>query len=197
MDSPKDAKKGKGKKTKVEKQFPLEKILPLVPVNLEYFVGLRELAKIKNKGDVSSYKQARLLLDVWMFWWNNVQTFMNDIKLRKERLKTNLDVFQEFEEQLKLRKQRDTKDLNRLNKTADSVMVVYLLWSTQCMLYELFSNALPEKNRISLQIVRKDHFLANSSDDDSVSNSVGGPAQPSEKPAVVRSIFKSNVRADA
>lgn len=65
------------------------------------------------------------------------------------------------------------------------------------MLYELFSNALPEKNRISLQIVRKDHFLANSSDDDSVSNSVGGPAQPSEKPAVVRSIFKSNVRADA
>lgn len=52
---------------------------------------------------------------------------MNDIKLRKERLKNNLDVFQEFEEQLKLRKQRDTKDLNRLNKTADSVMVVYLL----------------------------------------------------------------------
>ena len=197
MDSPKDAKKGKGKKTKVDKQFPLEKILPLVPVNLEYFVGLRELTKIKNKGDVSSYKQARLLLDVWMFCWNNVQTFMNDIKLRKERLKTNLDVFQEFEEQLKLRKQRDTKDLNRLNKTADSVMVVYLLWSTQCMLYELFSNALPEKNRISLQIVRKDHFLANSSDDDSVSNSVGGPAQPPEKPAVVRSIFKSNVRADA
>ena len=197
MDSPKDAKKGKGKKTKVDKQFPLEKILPLVPVNLEYFVGLRELAKIKNKGDVSSYKQARLLLDVWMFWWNNVQTFMNDIKLRKERLKTNLDVFQEFEEQLKLRKQRDTKDLNRLNKTADSVMVVYLLWSTQCMLYELFSNTSPEKNRISLHIVRKDHFLANSSDDDSVSNSVGGPAQPPEKPAVVRSIFKSNVRADA
>ena len=64
MDSPKDSKKGKGKKTKVDKQFPLEKILPLVPVNLEYFVGLRELAKIKNKGDVSSYKQARLLLDV-------------------------------------------------------------------------------------------------------------------------------------
>lgn len=64
MDSPKDAKKGKGKKTKVDKQFPLEKILPLVPVNLEYFVGLRELAKIKNKGDVSSYKQARLVLDV-------------------------------------------------------------------------------------------------------------------------------------
>ena len=197
MDSPKDAKKGKGKKTKVDKQFPLEKILPLVPVNLEYFVGLRELAKIKNKGDVSSYKQARLLLDVWMFWWNNVQTFMNDIKLRKERLKTNLDVFQEFEEQLKLRKQRDTKDLNRLNKTADSVMVVYLLWSTQCMLYELFSNISPEKNRISLHIVRKDHFLANSSDDDSVSNSVGGPAQPPEKPVAVRSIFKSNVRADA
>ena len=64
MDSPKDAKKGKGKKTKVDKQFPLEKILPLVPVTVEYFVGLRELAKIKNKGDVSSYKQARLLLDV-------------------------------------------------------------------------------------------------------------------------------------
>ena len=64
MDSPEDAKKGKGKKTKVDKQFPLEKILPLVPVNLEYFVGLRVLAKIKNKGDVSSYKQARLLLDV-------------------------------------------------------------------------------------------------------------------------------------
>ena len=64
MDNPKDAKKGKGKKTKVDKQFPLEKILPLVPVNLEYFVGLRELTKIKNKGDVSSYKQARLLLDV-------------------------------------------------------------------------------------------------------------------------------------
>lgn len=64
MDNPKDAKKGKGRKTKVDKQFPLEKILPLVPVNLEYFVGLRELAKIKNKGDVSSYKQARLLLDV-------------------------------------------------------------------------------------------------------------------------------------
>lgn len=61
-----------------------------------------------------------------MFWRNNVQTFVNDIKLRKERLKNNLDVFQEFEEQLKLRKQRDTKDLNRLNKTADSVMVVYL-----------------------------------------------------------------------
>lgn len=65
------------------------------------------------------------------------------------------------------------------------------------MLYELFTNASPEKNRISLQIVRKDNFLANSSDDDSVSNSVGAPSQPSEKPAAVRSIFKPNVRADA
>lgn len=64
MESPKDGRKGKGKKAKVDKQFPLEKILPLVPVNIEYFVGLRELAKIKNKGDVSSYKQARLFLDV-------------------------------------------------------------------------------------------------------------------------------------
>lgn len=58
---------------------------------------------------------------------NNVQNFISDIKLRKERLKNNLDVFQEFEEQLKLRKQRDTKDLNRLNKIADSVMLVNLL----------------------------------------------------------------------
>ena len=56
-----------------------------------------------------------------------MQNFISDIKLRKERLKNNLDVFQEFEEQLKLRKQRDTKDLNRLNKIADSVMLVNLL----------------------------------------------------------------------
>ena len=64
MESPNDEKKGKGKKKKGDKRFPLEKILPLVPPNVGYFVGLRELAKIKNKGDVSSYKQARLFLSV-------------------------------------------------------------------------------------------------------------------------------------
>lgn len=65
------------------------------------------------------------------------------------------------------------------------------------MLYEIFSSVSPEKNRISLQIVRKENFMANSSDDDSVSNSVGGPSQPSEKPAQVRSIFKPRLSADA
>ena len=51
---------------------------------------------------------------------------MDDIKLRKERLQNNLDTYQEFEEQLKLRKQRDTKDLNRLTKIAESVVIPFL-----------------------------------------------------------------------
>ena len=55
--------KGK-KKKKGGKRFPAEKILPLVSPNLSYFVALREFSKAKNKADVSSYKQARLMLDV-------------------------------------------------------------------------------------------------------------------------------------